>query len=117
MKTEYTFSVETGHLAFSRRVYCNTVYTVNHRDEMGVQQLCSMTVCEDETARRAFMNHFGDDSSWPPGWWDRIGRPQFTRLRTAPPSTLGFFTRKSWERENYPPSKVSWQEYFGVKSP
>ena len=103
MKTEYTFSVETGHLAFSRRVYCNTVYTVNHRDEMGVQQLCSVIVCEGETAERAFFNHFGDDSSWPPGWYAAV--------------TEGKFTRLSWQRENYPASKVSWQEYFGVPSP
>ena len=100
MRTEYCFTVDGAELVYVRRAQGTQVITINHKDEHGKQQLCSCWVDEDETARRAFMNHFGDDSSWPPGWWDRIGRPQFTR--------------KSWQRENYP--QKSWQEYFDVCS-
>ena len=119
MRTEYCFTVDGAQLVFTRRAEGYTVTTVNYRDEYGRQQLCSCWVDEGDLARRTFMNHFGDDSSWPPGWWDRIGRPQFTRLhwRTPRPPRPPQFTRKSWEQENYPPSKVSWQSYFGVPLP
>ena len=102
MRTEYVFNVETGALAYSREVLesGNHVYTVNRRDEMGTQQLCSIIVVENFAAEREFFAHFGDDSSWPPGWWARWSADKFTR--------------ESWTRENYPASKVSWQEYFGM---
>ena len=123
MRTEYCFTVDGAELVYVRQAQGTQVITINHRDEYGKQQLCSMFVVENELARREFMNHFGDDSSWPPGWWDKLLRPQFTKL--------------SWTQENYPPSEVSWprffernrldpnwrhkrptwQEYFEVKSP
>ena len=103
MKTEYTFSVETGQLVYSRAINFGHVYTVNHRDEMGAQHLCSVFVSEGTDAEREFFNHFGDNSSWPEGWYAKVTGTRFTKL--------------SWTAENYPPSKVSWQEYFGVKSP
>lgn len=100
MRTEYAFSVDTAELVYSRKCEGNHVYIVNHRDEFGLRALCSVFVSEDYTAEREFFNHFGDDSSWPPGWWARM--------------TEGMFTRLSWTKENYPASKVSWQEHFGV---
>lgn len=117
MRTEYVFSVDTAELVYIREITGSYIYTVNHRDEFGVRQLVSMFVCEDDDAEREFFNHFGDDSSWPPGWWAKMVTPLKLDYCTHSVQDRPYFTRASWAAENYPPSKVSWQEYFGVKSP
>jgi len=103
MRTEYVFSADTAEPVYSRRAEGCHVYVVNHRSSFGAGQLCSVFVDEGALAEREMFNHFGDDSSWPPGWWARM--------------TEGKFTKLSWRRENYSKPKVSWQEYFGVHCP
>ncbi len=92
MRTEYVFTVDGAELVYIRQAVGTTVLTVNHKDEYGEQQLCSCFVDEGDLAERQFFNHFGDDSSWPEGWWPRM--------------TEGMFTKLSWARENYAPPKV-----------
>ncbi len=113
MRTEYCFTVDGAELVYVRQAQGTQVITINHRYEYGKQQLCSCWVDEGDLAERAFFNWFGDDSSWPPGWYKRVTEGRFTKLRTRPME----FTRDSWTKENYPESKVSWQEYFGVRCP
>lgn len=103
MRTEYAFSVETGELAYSRQVHGNYVYTMNYLVATDARHLCSVLVSEGIDAEREFFNHFGDDSSWPPGWWARLME--------------GKFTRKSWARENYAHPPQSWEEYYEVSRP
>jgi hypothetical protein len=102
MRTEYAFSVDTAELVYSRKCEGNHVYIINRSYEFGVRALCSVFVSEGFTAEREFFAHFGGAGSprWPTGWYAKM--------------TDGKFTRLSWQKENYPESKVSWQEYFGV---
>jgi hypothetical protein len=102
MRTEWIFSADTGELIYMRRAEGYHVYIVNHRSAFGAGQLCACYVDEGVLAEREFFAHFGGAGSprWPTGWYAKM--------------TDGKFTRLSWQKENYPESKVSWQEYFGV---
>ena len=105
MITEYIFDAANGELVSSTRKEGSQIFRRVYFDDLDIEHLISTIVCENETAEREFFNHFGDDSSWPPGWWRAIGAPQFDRLRTRPllpiKPTLGFFTRESWRKENH----------------
>lgn len=101
MRTQYVFEADTSDLVYicehknHRTVTVN--HKVNHKDEFGEKVLTEMFVSEDETAEREFFNHFGDDSSWPAGWYAAVTESRFTKLRTKPME----FTKESWCKENY----------------
>jgi hypothetical protein len=97
MRTEYIFDVADGGLVSSTKTEGCQVLIRVYRNDPDVKHLTSIIVCEKYIAEREFFNHFGDDSSWPPGWWAKLTADKFTRL--------------SWQRENYPDSKVSRQEF------
>ena len=100
MITEYIFDAANGELVSSTRKEGSQIFRRVYFDDLDIEHLISIVVCENETAEREFFNHFGDDSSWPPGWWHAAGAPQFDGRRKPPKSTLGFFTRESWRKEN-----------------
>ena len=102
MRTEYCFDANTGELLMTTGYLGTEILRTNYVDEL-YKDRTHIFVTEGVDAEREFFNHFGDDSSWPEGWYAKV--------------TTGKFTKLSWTRENYPPSKVSWQEYFGVPSP
>lgn len=101
MMTRYLFDTNTAEMLEETVFNGHLIVRSNRRLLNLAHQCAGMTVCEGITAEREFFAHFGDDSSWPPGWYAAV--------------TEGKFTRESWTQENYPPSKVSWQEYFGVR--
>lgn len=114
MITEYCFTVDGAELVYARQHTGRYILTVNHRSEHGEKQLCSMIVSEKDAAEREFFNHFGDDSSWPPGWWARLTEGKVTKKRMVPKPE---FTRDAWARENYAHPPQSWQEYYEVSRP
>ena len=80
MRTEYVFNVDTAELVYYRRAEGLNVRTVN-LVAYDVQELCSMFVDEGALAERQFFNHFGDDSSWPEGWYSKLLAPTVTERR------------------------------------
>ena len=84
MKTLYRFDTSTAELVsemvFRHGLFSSPGYTARTNFKLPPDTgITAVTiVCEGEYARREMMNHFGDDSSWPPGWWDRLTAPSVT---------------------------------------
>lgn len=71
MITQYAFHRETGKLLYAVKLGGN-VERLNVRN-MRADDLCTVVVVkEGEHARREMFAHFGDDSSWPFDWWERL---------------------------------------------
>jgi len=80
MKTEYIFDISTAQMVemtefqgnrLVRSVWC--AYSMTRGQ-------ASMTVTEGDKAEREFFNHFGDDTSWPAGWYSKLLAPRVSRL-------------------------------------
>ena len=81
MKTTYVFDANNGNLIKSTQVDGNDIFVSNVYAPAFNTPQTWMQVCEGEDARREMFNHFGDDSSWSPGWWARLVAPQITRKK------------------------------------
>ncbi len=79
MRTEYIFDADTAALLYTTEYSGASIVRRTFVQDWLYKDRVPIFVTEGEDARREMFNHFGDDSSWPEGWWSRLVAPMATK--------------------------------------
>lgn len=91
MITQFIFDIDTCEQISRTCFPPNGPVTFNNRALVPKTRECvAITVKEGYDAEQEMMTHFGDDSSWPAGWWDRLTQPRFLQLKVSGRSSVPF---------------------------
>ena len=87
MRIEYVFDTDTAQLLYTTEYNGASIVRHNFKDPL-YRNRAPIFVADGVDAEREFFNHFGDDSSWPDGWYSKLLKSKVTKasIRDRRPS-------------------------------